>query len=418
MAIGAQPFLVRSANTAWAAADAARERIYARLVTYLEQNEIDALVVKSVDFTVPAWVELRAWLPEGESASDRVRLTIWITVKPHFEYPLEVTVSYLRRSREHSVPGLLNFGEAEAAGWAAFVLGRGPDPENSAEKLRRGQYDIWRPVNKVKDLGRDPYGIGVFLLVVLGAIGAIDMINGGAGLALVVLVVFATVLLGIFAGRRKVLTVNAGKPEGEPRHLRLVDSWHTTLLGLGGEATALRERARTEFASHQLPQLSIREERVAAVGVDGKQERDQLILRLGRGMLFCHIYDYGSDLFIGWDAYANLGEWTEIRVASGYNRERRTRVSINSVQPGLYRLTEYDLIDLDCLTEWTHARLTTLVKRVMAERQIDQEIDFAIIRGQRQSLFQGGGADDGSAAVGGTRSAAGGGARSGFSRAG
>ena len=47
--------------------------------------------------------------------------------------------------------------------------------------------------------------------------------------------------------------------------------------------------------------------------------------------------------------------------------------------------TEYDLVDLNCLLEWTHAQVTKVLKQYLDERQIDQEIDFQIIRGDRQN---------------------------------
>jgi hypothetical protein len=46
-----------------------------------------------------------------------------------------------------------------------------------------------------------------------------------------------------------------------------------------------------------------------------------------------------------------------------------------------------DLIDLNSLTEWAHARIVQVLKQVMAERKLDQEIDFKIVRGERQSLL-------------------------------
>jgi hypothetical protein len=36
--------------------------------------------------------------------------------------------------------------------------------------------------------------------------------------------------------------------------------------------------------------------------------------------------------------------------------------------------------------EWTHAQLTNLAKRLLEELKIDQEIDFNILRGERQGL--------------------------------
>ena len=67
---------------------------------------------------------------------------------------------------------------------------------------------------------------------------------------------------------------------------------------------------------------------------------------------------------------------------------RPLAVAVSTVVPGTQSISEYDLIDLSCLMEWTHAQLTNLAKRLLEELKIDQEIDFKIVRGERQSLLR------------------------------
>jgi hypothetical protein len=59
---------------------------------------------------------------------------------------------------------------------------------------------------------------------------------------------------------------------------------------------------------------------------------------------------------------------------------------VETVESGWQQITEYDVTDVNCLIEWTHTKLVQLVKRLMEERNIDQEIDFTILRGERQDL--------------------------------
>ncbi len=61
---------------------------------------------------------------------------------------------------------------------------------------------------------------------------------------------------------------------------------------------------------------------------------------------------------------------------------------INTVTPSIARATEYDLIDVNSLIEWVHSRVVQVLKQVMAEHKLDQEIDFKIVRGERQSLLR------------------------------
>jgi hypothetical protein len=59
-------------------------------------------------------------------------------------------------------------------------------------------------------------------------------------------------------------------------------------------------------------------------------------------------------------------------------------VTLMAVEPATQAVGEYDLVDLNCLLEWTHAQITKVLKQYLKEREIDQEIDFTIIRGDRK----------------------------------
>lgn len=135
------------------------------------------------------------------------------------------------------------------------------------------------------------------------------------------------------------------------------------------------------------------EEQHWAWGLDGKEERDQIVLRFKRAILFCQIYQYGEGLYIGWDAHFNLGQWVEEKVAHGLDRVTGKLTTICMVVPGIQMVTRYDLADLNCLVEWTHGQITQLVKRYIAEKKIDQEIDFKILRRDRDEILDRKGVD-------------------------
>ena len=48
---------------------------------------------------------------------------------------------------------------------------------------------------------------------------------------------------------------------------------------------------------------------------------------------------------------------------------------------------EYDLIDLNSLIEIVHRCVTDVLKAMMEEYKIDQEVDFNIIRGDRDNAL-------------------------------
>jgi hypothetical protein len=157
-------------------------------------------------------------------------------------------------------------------------------------------------------------------------------------------------------------------------------------VGLGQDLATVREQLRVRFAEGAAQGIAQRPEDISYITPDGKQERQQVVLTQGRGIVYCHIYAYGDDLFIGWDAHLNYGQWAETTVVRGYDPRIGRPVIVNTVVPGTARATEYDLIDLNSLTEWAHARVTQVAKAAMLERRLDQEIDFKIVRGERQGL--------------------------------
>ena len=201
-------------------------------------------------------------------------------------------------------------------------------------------------------------------------------------------VVFCIGILGTFAAARAPRLVrSSGKPMAEPRVLYYLDSWQTVVFGAGHDEALIRERIISRLTSAgERFHCSI--ERIWDWGLDGKTEREQIVLRLGRALVFSQVHRYGDDLYVGWDAQMNLGTWREKSLGSGIDRESGRRIRLQTVEQAVQRTTEYDLIDLNCLAEWAHAQITQVLKQYVREQEIDQEIDFSIIRGERKGLTE------------------------------
>lgn len=197
-------------------------------------------------------------------------------------------------------------------------------------------------------------------------------------------------VVGLFIWYRAPRLVrSAGKPLAEPRILSYLDAWQTVIFEAGADAARIRTRIMALLGGGQQQRFACGLERIWHWGLDGKIEREQIVLRHGRGLVFCQIYGYGSDLYVGWDAHMNVGTWSEKRIATGIDRESGARVELRGVQPTTQATGEYDLADLNCLLEWTHAQVTKVLKQYVKEREIDQEIDFTIIRGDRKDAARG-----------------------------
>jgi hypothetical protein len=252
---------------------------------------------------------------------------------------------------------------------------------------------VWKPKNKVNALRTDYAAVGATTILILGiAMGALMMMRLGTGeigggsliipIALFILGVF--ILRQIKEGGR--LVRSAGKPLAEPRTLRYLDSWQTVIFGGGDDTAEIRSQVLALLSSPQFARATCSTERIWYWGLEGKEEREQIALRYGRAIVFVQIYRYGADAYVGWDAQMNVGVWLEKHLATGVEELTGRRVELKTVVHGVQATTEYDLIDLNCVAEWTHAQVTQVLRQYVKERKIDQEIDFKIIRGERRGI--------------------------------
>jgi hypothetical protein len=283
--------------------------------------------------------------------------------------------------------------------WVGYMLDQSPRPSKSALRLRKLPWQLWHPNNKITSLDYDALKLGMGASLAVGFFGSlIHPIVSAIGW-------IGAVVCYVLIWRRKPVIVNLGRPLAEPRTLRLVDSWQTIVSDIGSDWESVRTRLFRRLTEGRTYDIKPRLENISYVTPDGKQVRQQLVLTQGRGIVFCHAYPYGNDMYVAWEAYLNYGQWAERQVSTGFNSKLQSPVTINTVTPGTSRVTEYDLIDLNGLSEWTHTRVVQVVKQVLAEHKLDQEIDFKItqrgargdlvshqVQEQRQPLFRRGSA--------------------------
>ena len=89
---------------------------------------------------------------------------------------------------------------------------------------------------------------------------------------------------------------------------------------------------------------------------------------------------------MGWDAHINCGVWREKELRSGIEATTGKPCDVRTIESAWHPPSEYDVTDTNSLIEWVHAAVVRVVKRMMDEHQIDQEIDFDILRGDRQDM--------------------------------
>lgn len=385
----ARPIIPRNETNLWTRAEKVRDELYGRFSTACKREGLEPLLLHSGPYVFPAWVKFEVWQPQQDrTTTERGSALITIEPKPYHTHEFEFSGTYAAHNKSRTLRRVMPFTDSEMQELVAHLLHGGPKPR--FRRFREAPFQFWRENNKIEGLKRDM--LAMFLMICLA--GSFFLL---AVLPIAIILWGVAIYLYVQMRKRRWIVRNDGKPDGEPRSLIRVDSWQTVLFNLGDEKEMFRDRFVRALDTGLGERYSLRPERVWYWGLDGKEEREQLVLTSGRGIVFCQIYRYGQDLYVGWDGHLNRGQWIEQTVASGIDRTSGNPIGISRVVPGTQPITEYDLVDLSCLMEWTHAQIVRVLKQLIAEKKIDQEIDFSIQRAERHKVVASGAAtaDDG-----------------------
>jgi hypothetical protein len=386
--VDARPILPRTSENIWSQAERERDRLYDLLAHAAFQAGIEPLLLKSPPFVFPLWVKIEFWMPSQESCTDRAGATIVVEPKPCHAYEFEYGITYAVNGKQKSVKRIQSIGLENIDRLVRFLLRQRTKPV-WVRFRERGSWAIWRPKNEINRIRTDYLSVFGILLIMAGfsLVSSIQAVDDPRMPVLLLGLLLGGGILALWRSSHRPLLVHcAGKPDGEPRSLVRVDSWQTVIFGLGDRESFFRSLLLAQLASPPTERFRWHVEKVWYWGLDGKEEREQIVLSLGRGLVYCQIYQYGKDLYIGWDGNVNYGQWVEQQVGKGIDKKTRRLTAIMSVVPGTQAVSEYDLIDLNCLMEWTHAQMVKLAKNFISELKIDQEIDFKILRGDRQGI--------------------------------
>jgi hypothetical protein len=379
--VNAVPDIERNSTNIVSKTEAERDRIYDALLAACGAEGVEGMVLKSHPFSPMVWVSCECWLPHERDNRLRERVSAVLTIRGReyhrFEYEIDIEIK--RGNETQKLVSVISFPAESARMLVQYLLHRRDNCE--FDRCRTAPLQLWLPKNKIARPS-DPLEItaGVmwvvgFATIALQGIGVIFLLIG-AGLTFVV-----------HYRRKKLYVVSTGKPAEEPRKLLRMDSWQTLVNDLGGEAERVKSEIRTALRPAQRDGARLSDEKIWYRGVDGKEEREQLVVTFRRAIAFIHVYAYGNDLYVGWDAHVNGGTWIETRVGFGVDPQTQARCQLNSIAAGWHTPNEYDVNDTETLIERVHAAVTQMVKRIIAEHKIDQDIDFQILRGGRQGII-------------------------------
>jgi hypothetical protein len=196
-----------------------------------------------------------------------------------------------------------------------------------------------------------------------------------------VLLIAGGIVLTILSANRPGHVLSPGKPPEEPRDLIAWAKWRALIPDLAGKAEDLKRDVKAELLSGKVDEtIRMAEERIGYWGLDGKEEREQLTAIFRRGIASLLVYPYDKDLFVSWETYLNVGTWAEEEVATGIDVVTGKFTRVMTIKPTRQVPNEYEIADLDCLTEWVHNAMVKVVKRYKKDYKIDKRFDFQIIR--------------------------------------
>lgn len=394
------PILPRDPGNIWGRLEHELDRIYRTFLNVSASLGFRAYVGRTNISSYPYAILFEAWIPQSPAdplLTERVSANVILEGKAYHKHEIEYTVTIHNRGVDKVLGVFGALAEKDIEKIVRHLVRNEKVPSISPQLSQMNPHTALAGGVKVttnnKPTGVRPDYLAITMVWALLLGGLIAFLGfsegrtsgqqvGVIGLALFIVSLIVLIVLG----RRPYAVRSSGKPEREPRTLALYDSWQAVLFGAGHCTSAIRQAFENALGAAPIQGFKHVIENIQYRSVDFIEEREQIVISVGRGIIYCQIYEFGADLYIGWQSFLNRGQWIEQIVKRGIDRPTGRRIELRSVVPGLQALQEYDLMDLNCLTEWTHSQMVSLTRELMKRLEIDQEIDFKIVRGERGAL--------------------------------
>jgi len=379
--LNAMPFLADAEDSIWEQAQKIRDQFATVISDALDEHGIEALVSVSQPGEFPIQVGLDVWLCV-EDLSDSRRLsrqsfTVTVDANPFLEHPMLYTIHASVNGRTYTYTDW-DFGQTDILELTLWAIKEGERPSYFKFRLLPdGRKN--KPVEYIKP----PF---MTLERGLGVAGA-AMILMGFGIS-VLLSLIGAGLIGYAlyrVSRRSVQDSVVKRPRFSPRRLFLLDSWHASIPGTGDRYDDLRQRIETKLSAFDAT-IDQRWERYLGRTPYGVEWRERLTLTKGQAEVHIHFHPVADQAFVGWDGYLNWARWVEgDTVASVVNGARVT--NYRNIDVGPYIPSQFDLIEFNVLSEMVHGQIVAVLRNFLKEREIEAEIDFSIIRGDRDNAL-------------------------------
>ena len=369
-------FTPRNDSNTFSTAQRLRDDALARLVARADEANITVVKQSSQAHSPTVWLRLDYMLPPpglGLSLPAHVGVDIERYDFHRFEHTFSVQIQTGQRINKRT--RVIALDEAAIDAIHQYIVTPGTRLR-LPNRVREWPWQLWRPRNKVSRLRKDWETNGLVALAVV-----LLQIPPPFGVFLAALVGVA-IYMRSFLRRTHVLTT--GKPTRDPRSLRWMDSWQSSIGGLGTVADTVKEGIIGRLHRLGLDAANVDVEKIGYWGTDQWVEREQIVITHRRAMGFIQVMPYYDVLYLAWECHLNSATWIEQTLSRGVDRSSGLDVVANRVVAGWQQLNEYDVGDSNLLAEWLHEAVKSEAKLRMAEHKIDQEIDFTVQRESRK----------------------------------
>ena len=410
--IDARPVLPVSDNSLWDQAAKERDGVVNLIAMEFDKRNMLVWIRKSKPGEYPMFEVVDSWRQIAQSALtttlDKGTLTITNEVNPYNQHPMHYKVDLSCHAREFRGTHW-QLSSDEIGELVNYLIEGGTKPRYFRSRVPALLRIIGlvipfvgnKPKNKLLAEARTNYrtlpmflscGGLVVLMIAMIAVGVStsgqeesDSVYGYYFLAVAVGMV-SLIVAAIIAGRRRAATVVPKQSVRSPRREFRVDSWHVSVPGAGTEFEAFKDRLYNVVMS-KTQETEINSELHQNLTPRGYEERERLVISRGQATLHIHIYPYSHDAFVGWESFLNWNRWEEGSAISSTVRDRR-KITYRALQVGVHLPSDFDLIDESVLAETTHRILIDEIKLFLKERQIEADLDFKIIRGDRANALK------------------------------
>jgi hypothetical protein len=196
----------------------------------------------------------------------------------------------------------------------------------------------------------------------------------------------ALIVAVVMSNRRETIEVVPKQSLRTPRREFRVDSWHVSVPSAGEQFEQFRQRLYNVIKAKEAS-IEMSVELHQRLTPRGYEQRERLVLIKGQTTLHVHVYPFANDAFAGWESYLNWNRWVETAPISTTVKNGK-KFNYRSLAVGVYTPTDFDLIEADVLAETTHRIIIDEIKAFLKEKEIEADLDFKIIRGDRTSALK------------------------------